>query len=119
MAKRIESPYSLNGTPNVSKADLVGDAARRSGFAACPLLSRYDVQQHSYRAAAPALALRGEPVASRHDAGADVLFVDNPPPCGGDRGLGEALDKLGRPTDRYTIGWNGPMPSFDGYWWLG
>jgi len=59
------------------------------------------------------------PVASWDDAGADVRFADSPPPWRGDKDLREALEKLGRPANRYPIGWNGPMLSFDGYWWDG
>jgi hypothetical protein len=57
------------------------------------------------------------PVASWGEAGADVRFADSPPPWRGDNGIREALRKFGRPASRYTIGWNGPMPSFEGYEW--
>lgn len=59
------------------------------------------------------------PVASWNDAGADVRFADSPPPWRSDKDLPEALEKLKRSTNRYLIGWNGSMPSFDGYWWDG
>jgi Type I restriction enzyme R protein N terminus (HSDR_N) len=59
------------------------------------------------------------PVASWDEAGADVRFADCPHPWSDDNGLREALEKLGRPANRYTIEWNGPMPSFEGYWWDG
>lgn len=57
------------------------------------------------------------PAASWEEAGADVRLSEHPPTWHGDDGLRQALRRLGRPSMRYTIGWNGPLPPFEGYWW--
>lgn len=62
---------------------------------------------------------RWAPTISWEDAGADVRFAENAPAQNNDVSLRECLQKLGRRADRFTIGWSGALPSFEGYWWDG
>jgi len=59
------------------------------------------------------------PAATWDLAGADVEVSDTAPRWHGDEGLHDALVKLGRPADRYGIGWSGILPTFEGSWWDG
>jgi len=67
----------------------------------------------------PTVHSNWSPVASWQDAGAEVTFSDNPPPWRYDDELRQALDKLKRPSDRYSTGGFSIMPSFEGRWWDG
>ncbi len=62
---------------------------------------------------------RWTPTISWECAGADVRLAQSAPAWINDVSLRECLQKLGRPADRFTIEWNGPLPSFEGYWWDG
>ena len=85
------------------------------------LPERWDVTLTSHFRAFPGLQMHARwlPTVSWNDAGADVRIADSSPAWRNDDDLRESLQRLGRPADRYTIEWNGPLPSFEGYWWDG
>jgi hypothetical protein len=57
------------------------------------------------------------PVALWSDAGADVIFANEPPPVASDSEMSRALEELNRPSSRYRISGMSPIPMFDaGYW---
>ncbi len=85
------------------------------------LPERWDITLTPHFRAFPGFQMhaRWAPTVSWADAGADVRFADYSPAWHDDAHLRESLQKLGRPADRFIIGWNGPLPSFEGYWWDG
>jgi hypothetical protein len=85
------------------------------------LPERWDITLTPHFRAFPGFQMhaRWAPTVSWVDAGADVRFADCSPAWPNDAHLRESLQKLGRPADRFIIEWNGPLPSFEGYWWDG
>lgn len=59
------------------------------------------------------------PVGRWEDAGADVVLGDGVPTAVRDDRIGEALQNLKRPSDRYMTGGRFVMPTFDGRDWAG
>jgi len=94
-------------------------ATKLSSYTSLP--ERWDIMLTPHLRAFPGFQMHASwlPAASWEEAGANVRFADTPPAWRGDNGLRKALQRLGRPASRYTIGWNGPLPSFEGQWWDG